>query len=519
MVSTVYSFGIRGIRGYQTNVEAYVVRGIPEFNIIGLGDASVKESKRRVIAALKNQGYEIPSGRITINLAPSDVRKEGTSFDLAIAVSLLCFSGVFQTEQIKPYAFIGELSLDGSVRGIRGILAMILEGRAQGIRDFIVPKENCKEGALISDVRVYGIENLRQIHGVLTRELSCEICTLPSVQGNQPVSSLCFSQVYGQMNVKRALEVAAVGGHHVLMLGMAGVGKTMLAKRFPTILPPLSQEEIFEIASIRSACGMNLPNDILNGMRPFREVRSDVTKAGLIGGRIPIMPGEISLAHRGVLFWDEMAESDRVVLDALRIPLESKEVRLSRAGMAEIYPAQFQFIGATNPCRCGRKLEGNGSCKCTPGEIQRYFAKISRPLLERMDIQIPVRSVPVNGVSCSILNAEQETSQMIRSRVIQLRNIQKERFKQERISTNSEITRNMLERYCPVSATGKKLLYASIKELGLSMRSYEKTLQIARTVADMNHREILEEEDIAEAVTYRQSDQIYRDSVGLEGCI
>ncbi len=519
MISTVYSFGIRGIRGYQTNVEAYVVRGIPEFDIIGLGDASVKESKRRVIAALKNQGYNIPSGHITINLAPSNVKKEGTSFDLAIAVSLLCSSGVFQTQEIKPYAFIGELSLDGTVRGVRGILAMILEGRMCGIRNFIVSKENSKDGALIGDVHVYGVENLRQIHAVLTHQLKSEISAFPLTKREPPASHLCFSQVYGQENVKRALEVAAVGGHHVLMLGMAGVGKTMLAKRFPAILPPLTQEEIFEVASIRSACGIQLSEDILDGMRPFREIRSDITKAGLIGGRIPIMPGEISLAHRGVLFWDEMAESDRMVLDALRIPLESGEVRLSRAGAAEIYPAQFQFIGATNPCRCGRQLEGNGSCKCTPGEIQRYFAKISRPLLERMDIQIPVRSVPVNAIGTSSRGAVQETSQTIRSRVIQLRDLQRERFRQEKISMNSEITRNMIERYCPVTLSGKKLFAASMTELGLSMRSYEKILQIARTIADMNHHEILEEEDIAEAVMYRQSDRIYTDSAKPEGCV
>ncbi len=318
--------------------------------------------------------------------------------------------------------------------------------------------------------------------------------------------------------MKRALEIAAIGGHHVLMMGMAGIGKTMLAKRFPTILPPLSKEEIYEVAAIRSACGMEPSEELLSGMRPFREIRSDITKAGLLGGRIPIMPGEISLAHRGVLFWDEMAESDRLVLDALRIPLETGEVCLSRAGMAEVYPAHFQFIGATNPCRCGRHLEGNGACKCTPGEIQRYFSKISRPLLERMDIQVPVRSISADSAT-SYSGSTEETSQIIRTRVINLRDIQKERYEKENITTNSQITRNMIEKYCPITPSGKKLLAASMGNLGLSMRSYEKILQIARTVGDLNQHTLIQEEDIAEAVSYRRSDRIYSQTGDLEACI
>lgn len=514
MISTIHSFGIHGIRGYRTDVETYVVRGIPEFDIIGLGDASVKESKRRVIAALKNQGYEIPSGRITVNLAPSNVKKEGTSFDLAIAMGLLCASGVYKEQELATYAFIGELSLDGSVRSVHGVMAMILEGMQCGFSHFIVSKENSIEGALIQDVRVYGVENLRQIHNVISGQRGTEVHSVLMMGMDWGDNNLCFSQVHGQHYVKRALEIAAAGGHHVLMMGMAGVGKTMLAKRFPTILPSLSREEIYEVAAIRSACGITLSREILGGLRPFREIRSDITKAGLLGGRIPIMPGELSLAHRGVLFWDEMAESDRIVLDALRIPLETGEVRLSRGGMAEVYPAQFQFIGATNPCRCGRLLEEKGVCKCTPGEIQRYFSKISRPLLERLDIQIPVRSIAKDA---SVGSAE--TSNIIRSRVLELRDLQKERYGQEIITTNSQLTRNMIEKYCPVTPAAKHLLLASMGDLGLSMRSYEKILQIARTVADLNRHTTLQEEDVAEAVSYRQSDRLYSQNGSLGVCV
>ncbi|MBP3392368.1 MAG: YifB family Mg chelatase-like AAA ATPase [Clostridia bacterium] len=518
MISTVHSFGVHGISGYKTQVETYVVRGIPEFDVIGLGDASVKESKRRVIAALKNQGYEIPSGRITVNLAPSNVKKEGTSFDLAIAVGLLCAAGVYRVQDTAPYAFIGELSLDGSVRGVHGIMAMILEGRNHGFSNFIVSKENSEEGALIRDVNVYGIENLRQIHNVLNEGVSPVKSSRLFPQAATTETDLCFSQVCGQSAVKRALEIAAIGGHHVLMLGMAGVGKTMLARRFPTILPPLTEDEIYETAAIRSACGLKPSLELLSGVRPFREIRSDITKAGLLGGRIPIMPGELSLAHRGVLFWDEMAESDRMVLDALRIPLENGEVRLSRAGTAQIYPARFQLIGATNPCRCGRHLEGNGACKCTPGEIQRYFSKISRPLLERMDIQIPVRSISGEGIQ-GFSDIHVETSETIRTRVIALRDLQKERYQQENITLNREITRNMIEKYCPILPAAKHLLMQSIGDLGLSMRSYEKILQIARSVADLNQHSVLTEEDIAEAVSYRRSDRIYSVHGEMEACI
>ncbi|MBR5281096.1 MAG: YifB family Mg chelatase-like AAA ATPase [Clostridia bacterium] len=517
MISTIHSFGIHGIRGYRTDVETYIVRGIPEFDVIGLGDASVKESKRRVIAALKNQGYEIPSGRITVNLAPSNVKKEGTSFDLAVAVGLLLASGVYREEDIAPYVFIGELSLDGSVRGVHGIMAMILEGRRCGFVNYIVSKENAVEGALIQDVHVYGVENLRQIHNVLAGQMT-QVCNPSIISEENKESNLCFSQVHGQNYAKRALEIAAIGGHHVLMMGMAGVGKTMLAKRFPTILPPLTREEIYEVAAIRSACGMTLSPSILSGIRPYREIRSDITKAGLIGGRVPILPGELSLAHEGVLFWDEMAESDRMVLDALRIPLETGEVRLSRGGTAEIYPARFQFIGATNPCRCGRQLEGDGACKCTPREIQRYFSKISRPLLERMDIQIPVRSISAEKATSTEYEIA-ETSREIRTRVIALRSMQQERYIKENITTNHQLTRNMMDKYCPITSSGKRLLLSSMKNLGLSMRSYEKIVQIARTVGDLNQHTVIQEEDIAEAVSYRRSDFIYSQTDSLEVCI
>ncbi len=502
MISTIHSFCLRGISGLHTDVETYVTKGIPEFEIVGLGDASVKESKRRVIAALRNQGYEIPKGRITVNLAPSGVRKEGTSFDVAIAVGLLCALGVFTREQIQSFAFIGELSLDGSVRPVKGIMAMILEGRKHGITNYIIPKENCNEGGLIQGVCIFGAENLRQIPPILIGEKHA--LTNPVVMETEPeTAQLCYSQVRGQQGAKRALEVAAAGGHHVLMLGTAGSGKTMLARRFPTILPPLSQEQMYETASIHSICGIVPSHALLRCTPPFREVDASITKAGLIGGRIPILPGEISLAHNGVLFWDEMAESDIHALDAIRVPLETGEIRIARAGQGEVFPARFQFIAASNPCRCGKLLE-EGSCTCTPHQIERYFAKISKPLLERIDIHIPIRSLSLDEMILADQSVSSETSLQIQNRVIQTRQIQIERYKQEKIKENGQITRNMIEKYCPLTRDSKTLLSYSCRQMGFSMRTYEKVLRVSRTIADVNGHNLIEEEDISEAIQYKK---------------
>lgn len=519
MISTVKSFGIRGIRGFLTEVETYVVRGIPEFEVIGLGDASVKEAKRRVTAALRNQGYEVPSGRITVNLAPSCVKKEGTSFDLAIAVGLLCASGILKEEKLQQYAFLGELSLDGSIRPINGVMAMILEGRRQGIEHFIVPEENSTEGALVQGAHVYGIGSLRNIHEVLAG--TCLPCPYHSIEEGigDDASTLCFSQVLGQQSVKRALEIAAAGGHHILMLGTAGSGKSMLARRLVTILPHMTQEEMYEVTAIHSVCGIKPSHSLLRGQRPFREIHTGITKAGLIGGQLPILPGEVSLAHRGVLFWDEMTEGERTALDALRQPLEAGEVRISRAGQGEIYPADFLFVGAANPCRCGRLLEGDGSCRCTPIQIQRYLAKISKPLLDRLDLHVPVRSLSPEEMENDSLKAPLETSVEIQKRVLQARALQTERYRNESVSLNACITRNMIEKYCFLSTSGKKLLSSAIRRLGLSMRAYEKILQVSRTVADINGHTAIEPIDIAEAIQYRQYDGIFASGIGREVCI
>ena len=500
MISTVHSFCLRGIAGLHTAVETYVTKGIPEFEIVGLGDASVKESKRRVIAALRNQGYEIPKGRITVNLAPSGVRKEGTSFDLAIAVGLLSVLGLFSREQIQNYAFIGELSLDGSIRPVKGIMAMILEGRKQGITHYVIPVGNCNESRIIQGVHVYGAENLRQLPQIFANRVSC--LDQPAPENLSP-SLLCYSQVKGQQGAKRALEIAAAGGHHVLMLGAAGSGKTMLARRFPTILPPLSQEQMYETASIHSICGIVPSNELLQCVPPFREVDSGITKAGLIGGRAPILPGEISLAHNGVLFWDEMAESNPHVLDALRVPLETGEIRILRAGYGEIFPARFQLIAASNPCRCGNLLEDNGTCTCTPNQIERYFSKISRPLLERIDIHIPIYSLNEEELEIHGPQLKVDTSEQIRNRVIKTRNLQIERYKKENVTQNSQISRNMIEKFCPLNRDARTLLSYSSRQMGFSMRTYEKVLRVSRTIADLNGHEWIEEVDMSEAIQYK----------------
>ena len=501
MISTVHSFCLRGISGLHTDVETYVTKGIPDFEIVGLGDASVKESKRRVIAALRNQGYEIPKGRITVNLAPSGVRKEGTSFDVAIAVGLLCALGLFTREQIQSFAFIGELSLDGSIRPVKGIMAMILEGRKQGITHYVIPKENCNEGGLIQGVHIYGAENLRQLPMILGGAMACLNYPIANQMDSNP---LCYSQVRGQPGAKRALEIAASGGHHIFMLGTAGSGKTMLARRFPTILPPLTQEQMYETTSIHSICGIVPSNNLLQCVPPFREVDSGITKAGLIGGKVPILPGEISLAHNGVLFWDEMAESDVHVLDALRVPLERGEVRILRAGYGEVFPARFQLIAASNPCRCGKLLEENGSCTCTPNQIERYFSRISKPLLERIDIHIPIRSLQGDEMELTNQPILNESSAQIRDRVIQTRQIQMERYRKESVQQNGQITRNMIEKYCPLTRDAKLLLSYSSRQMGFSMRTYEKVLRVSRTIADVNGHNSIEEEDVSEAIQYKR---------------
>lgn len=508
LVSEVKTCGIRGVRGFVIDVETYIAAGIPDFEMVGLGDKAVHEAKQRVKAALINQGFAFPLGRIIMNLAPSAVRKEGTSMDLALSIGILSAQGLIEGRRLKDTGFIGELSLDGTLRPVNGVLPMLAAGVKRGLRRFVVPAENLQEAVLQCGIAVFPAIQLRQVFHVLTQEgAEQDWIVTDKTQQAFPAEAYSendedFNQVAGQSAAKRVLEIAASGGHNVMLLGDAGCGKTMLAKRFPGILPPMTYDEAYEVTSIYSVAGM-LPQDCrLVRRRPFRALHSGVTAAGLVGGGRPAVPGEISLAHHGVLFLDEMTEMDRRVLDSLRQPLEAGHAVISRLGTAEIFPAEFILIGAANPCRCGKLFEGNGKCTCTPLQVHAYLTRISRPIADRIDLHLPVRRVPFQDITAP----RGEASSEIRARVIRTRAVQQNRYQKERIRVNAGLTRNMIERYCAIDGKTKTLLSKAVDTMGFSVRGYEKILKIARTIADMEAREQIQEQDVAEALQYRWMD-------------
>lgn len=506
MLAKVESKAVSGIEAKKVEVEVDISNGLPHFAIVGLADTAVKESRDRVISAIKNSGLKFPPKRITINLAPADLKKEGASFDLPIAIGILIANGELEQRHVEGKIFCGELSLDGRLRPIDGVLPIAIELSENSKCDFILPYENAKEAAIVKGVSVFGIKNLYEVINFLKGHLKIEPqeVDIDGIWHSSCDFNLDFSDVKGQWHVKRGLEVAAAGGHNVLMIGPPGAGKTMLAQRLPAILPELSFEEALEATKIHSVAGLLNSQNFLVSKRPFRMPHHTISYAGLVGGGSILRPGEISLAHSGVLFLDELPEFRRDALEALRQPLESGEVTISRASSTLKYPAKFMFVAAMNPCPCGYFTDPKKECHCTPPQIQHYLSKVSGPLLDRIDIHLEVPSLRYKELSGK---SRGETSEAIRERVNCARAIQKQRYKDLGIFCNAHLDSKSIERFCEIDKAAQELLKLAILELGLSARGYDKVLKIARTIADLAGSELILAEHISEAINYRSLDR------------
>ena len=507
MLVKTFSAAVNGLEVTTVRIEVSITRGV-QYHLTGLGDEAIRESRDRITAALQNNGYKFPVADVTVNMAPADLRKEGSGFDLPLAIGILAGNDNMQCEMLADYMLVGELGLDGKLQPVRGALPIAIRARAEKFKGLIVPKQNVREAAVVNQLDVYGMETLTEVIDFLNGSTQFEpmrIDTRREFYEHQTKFELDFADVRGQESVKRALEVAAAGGHNLLMIGPPGSGKSMMAKRLPGILPPLSLAESLETTQIHSVAGKLGRNMSLISQRPFRSPHHTISQVALVGGGTNPQPGEISLAHNGVLFADELTEFSKQTLEVLRQPLEDRKISISRAKYSVEFPASFMFVASCNPCPCGYYGDPTHHCVCTPGQIQRYLGKISGPLLDRIDIQCEITPVPFNDISKA---QPGEPSAAIRERVIKARQVQENRFKNVHgVYCNAQMSERMIHEYAEPDEAGINLLRMAMERLKLSARAYNRILKVARTIADLEGTPHVQSHHLAEAIGYRNLDR------------